>query len=135
LEAQRISCFELRTIFPVTVSQRYLILGLIPSDLYAGTVSEEEVSAALGYLVHLVAMMSKYLAIPLRYRHCNSSRSAIQGDRAAAYRFRGGRWNEDNWNMGLGCWIEMWNAFVRCVRLPAKARVLHQSEVSVRICH
>jgi hypothetical protein len=50
--------------------------------------------------------------IPLRYRlHCNSSRSAIQDDRAAAP-FQGGRWNEDNWNKGFDCWIEMWNAFV-----------------------
>jgi hypothetical protein len=132
LEAQRIKLFrELRTIFPVTVTldQRYLILGLeIPSDLYAGTVSEEEVSAALGYLAHLVAMMSKYLAIPLRYRlHCNSSRSAIQDDRAAAFPLFQGRTVERG---QLEYGVRLLDRNVECIcrmkgiRLPAKARVL-----------
>jgi hypothetical protein len=132
LQAQRIKLFrELRTIFPVTVSldQRYLIVGLeIPSDLYAGTVTEEEVSASLGYLAHLVAMMSKYLAIPLRYRlHCNSSRSAIQDDRAAAFPLFQGRTVE---RMQLEYGVRLLDRNVECIcrskgiRLPAKAHVL-----------
>jgi hypothetical protein len=132
LQAQRIKLFrELRTIFPVTVSldQRYLIVGLeIPSDLYAGTVSEEEVSAALGYLAHLVAMMSKYLAVPLRYRlHCNSSRSAIQDDRAAAFPLFQGRTVERG---QLEYGVRLLDRNVECIcrnkgiRLPAKAHVL-----------
>jgi hypothetical protein len=132
LQAQRIKLFrELRTIFPVTVSvdQRYLIVGLeIPSDLYVGTVSEEEVSAALGYLAHLVAMMSKYLAVPLRYRlHCNSSRSAIQDDRAAAFPLFQGRTVERG---QLEYGVRLLGRNVQCIcrnkgiRLPAKAHVL-----------
>jgi Vacuolar sorting 38 and autophagy-related subunit 14 len=42
-------------------------------------ISEDDLSAALGYLCHVVFMLSKYLSIPLRYRLiCNSSRSAVQ---------------------------------------------------------
>jgi hypothetical protein len=132
LQAQRIKLFrELRTIFPVTVSldQRYLIVGLeIPLDLYAGTVSEEEVSASLGYLAHLVAMMSKYLALPLRYRlHCNSSRSAIQDDRASAFPLFQGRTVERG---QLEYGVRLLDRNVECIcrskgiRLPAKAHVL-----------
>jgi hypothetical protein len=134
LQAQRVKLFrELRTVFPVTVSldQRYLIIGLeIPahSDLYAGRVSEEEISAALGYLAHLVAMMSKYLAVQLRYRlHCNSSRSAIQDDRAAAFPLFQGRTVERE---QLEHGVRLLDRNVECIcrskgiRLPAKAHVL-----------
>lgn len=132
LQAQRIKLFrELVTIFPVTVSldQRYLIVGLeIPLDLYAGTVSEEEVSASLGYLAHLVAMMSKYLAVQLRYRlHCNSSRSAIQDERAAAFPLFQGRTVE---RAQLEYGVRLLDRNVECIcrskgiRLPPKAHVL-----------
>lgn len=60
----------------------YLIRGLrLPVDIYTTTVPEEEINASLGYCAHLVYMIAKYLAIPLRHRiFCNSSRSAIQQD-------------------------------------------------------
>ena len=88
---------ELGAIYPISIvdgrdesgkngsggeSRRYLIRGLeIPTDLYNNStnVSEEEISAALGFCCHLVVMLSKYLGVPLRYRiFCNSSRSAIR---------------------------------------------------------
>jgi len=53
----------------------------IPNDLHSGSVSEEEISAALGFLCHSIVMIGKYLSIALRYRIvCNSSRSAVQED-------------------------------------------------------
>jgi len=60
----------------------FLIRGLrLPTDIYTTTISEEEVNTALGYCAHLVFMVAKYLAIPLRYRiFCNGSRSAIELD-------------------------------------------------------
>ena len=60
----------------------YLIRGLrLPVDIYTTTVPEEEINASLGYCVHLVFMIAKYLTIQLRHRiFCNSSRSAIQQD-------------------------------------------------------
>jgi hypothetical protein len=46
-----------------------------------GSVGEDDLSAALGHLCHVVSMLSKYLTIPLRYRLiCNSSRSAVQDE-------------------------------------------------------
>lgn len=85
LEAQRIKLLkELRTIYPIRchAGQTYFIRGQeIPSDLHAGNVSEEEISAALGFLCHSLVMMSKYFSITLRYRIvCSSSRSAVQED-------------------------------------------------------
>jgi hypothetical protein len=75
---------ELRVIYPIQCmsEHRYFIRGLeLPSDLHNGDVSEDEVSAALGFVCHSLVMISKYLSIPLRYRIiCNSSRSAVQDD-------------------------------------------------------
>lgn len=83
LAAQQIRLFrELRTIYPVTVQtdQRYRIRGLeIPADVLTSTVGDEELSAALGYLCHLVAMMSKYLGVELRHRLLpHGSRSTVE---------------------------------------------------------
>ena len=60
----------------------YLIRGLrLPVDIYTTTVPEEEINASMGFCVHLVFMIAKYLTIQLRHRiFCNSSRSAIQQD-------------------------------------------------------
>jgi len=60
----------------------YLIRGLrLPADIYATTISEEEVNTSLGYCAHLVFMVAKYLGISLRHRiFCNGSRSAIELD-------------------------------------------------------
>lgn len=85
LEAQRIKQLdELRMIYPIRgqAEDTWFIRGQeIPRDLHSGGISEEEISAALGFLCHSVVMIAKYLAIPLRYRIvCSSSRSAIQQD-------------------------------------------------------
>jgi predicted double-glycine peptidase len=84
-EIQRIKLMkELRSIYPIQCKpeQHYFIRGIeLPSDLHVGLVTEDEISAALGYICHSLVMMSKYLSIPLRYRIvCNSSRSAVQED-------------------------------------------------------
>lgn len=85
LEAQRIKLLEeLQMTYPIRcqAEETWFIRGQeVPKDLHAGGVSEEEVSAALGFLCHSVVMISKYLSIALRYRIvCNSSRSAVQQD-------------------------------------------------------
>jgi hypothetical protein len=77
---------ELSTIYPISQKDdQYIIRGLaLPSDVYATTTTEEEVSAALGFVCHLVVMMSKYLSIQLRHRiYANSSRSAVAQDGGA----------------------------------------------------
>jgi hypothetical protein len=74
---------ELSTIYPISQKDdQYTIRGLaLPSDAYATSISEEEVSAALGFVCHLVVMMSKYMSIQLRHRlYANSSRSAVAQD-------------------------------------------------------
>lgn len=85
LEAQRIKLIrELRTIYPISIIDhdppKYLVRGLeLPTDLQTSTVTEDEISAALGFICHLVCQIQKYLSIQFRYRiFCNSSRSAIQ---------------------------------------------------------
>ena len=84
-EAQRVKLLkDLRAIYPIQCKpdQHYFIRGVeLPPDLHVGLVTEDEISAALGYICHSLVMMSKYLSIPLRYRIvCNSSRSAVQED-------------------------------------------------------
>ena len=89
LEARRIKILrDLRHIYPISIAQgeeRYSIRDLrIPADMHAGGVTEDELSAALGFLCHLISLMSKYMGVQLRYRvFCNSSRSAIQDDGGA----------------------------------------------------
>ena len=47
---------------------------------------KKKFSAALGFLCHSIVMISKYLAIALRYRIvCNSSRSAVQQDATTVF--------------------------------------------------
>jgi len=91
LIAQRIRLLhDLRLVYPISVDtgeQRYRIRGLeIPDNVLSGTVPDDEMAAAIGSLCHLVAMMSKYLNVPLRYRlYCHASRSAVQDDRASVF--------------------------------------------------
>lgn len=86
LETRRIKLLrDLRSLYPIALVQhdnRFLIRDLrIPSDMHAGLVADDEISAGLGFLCHLVMLLSKYLGIQLRYRvFFNSSRSAIQED-------------------------------------------------------
>jgi hypothetical protein len=92
LEARRMKLLrDLRTLYPITYLQgedRFCCIRdlKIPLDIHSGTIGEEELSAAFGYLCHLVSLISKYLNIQLRYRlFTNSSRSAIQEDGGAIY--------------------------------------------------
>lgn len=90
LEARRAKLLrDLHLIYPIQClpDNVYTIRGLhLPSDLHGPGVPDAVISAALGYVCHLVYMCSKYLCIPLRYRlFCNSSRSAVQDDGVAVY--------------------------------------------------
>jgi hypothetical protein len=96
LEAQQIRLMrELSFIYPIDVhgDKHYFIRGLeIPTDCYAGTVSEEVTSAAFGFLCHLTSLTSKYLGLHIRYKlHCQSSRSAIQDENGNTYPLFPGR--------------------------------------------
>jgi hypothetical protein len=49
-----------------------------PDDIHTPIVSDDQISSALGYVCQLVALVSKYLDVPLRYTLiCKASRSAI----------------------------------------------------------
>lgn len=135
LEAQRIKLFtELRNIYRVTVNpeQRFFIQGLeIPFELYGGSVIEEEVSAALGYLAHLITMMSKYLAVQMRYRiYCFSSRSAIQDDRGAAFPLFQGRTIERE---QLEHGVRLLDRNVECMLRTRGARVAPKAHVLAKV--
>jgi len=106
MKTKRKKCMEVR--FLLEVRQRKLIKGLsniypiritkpgigtyrgtlysiggvhLPHDMHSVAISDEMISAGLGFVCHLVFMSSKYLSIPLRYRLIyNCSRSAIQDD-------------------------------------------------------
>jgi hypothetical protein len=96
LTAQQVSLVQqLQTIYPIAMlsGSVYSIRGFnLPADLFAGNLSEDELSAALGYSCHAVHMLSKYLVIQLRYRLlCHNSRSGIQDDRAILYPLFQGR--------------------------------------------
>jgi Vacuolar sorting 38 and autophagy-related subunit 14 len=91
LQAERIRLIkELSTIYPITVEveQHYFIRGLgIPSELYTGSsVADDATSAALGFLTHLISLLSKYTGVHIRYKLiCQSSRSAIQDEYGSTY--------------------------------------------------
>eukprot|EP00968_Pinguiococcus_pyrenoidosus_P015575 scaffold1439_cov282-Pinguiococcus_pyrenoidosus.AAC.11 len=61
-------------------NKEWAIRGLeLPKDLSGK--DDEHISSALGYAAHLVLMLSKYLAVPLRYQILYySSRSAIRDE-------------------------------------------------------
>jgi hypothetical protein len=93
LEANRIQLLRrLRLIFPIRVMpintpvnppnyprQQFTIANLpFPCDIHTPIVSDDQVSAALGLVCHMVSLTSKYLGIPLRYALiCKFSRSAV----------------------------------------------------------
>lgn len=81
LEARQVKLVsDLQTIYPITLteSNEYAIRDLeLPADLNMR--DDEHISSALGYVVHLVLLLSKYLEVPLRYRLIyNASRSMIK---------------------------------------------------------
>jgi len=61
-----------------TVPQ-YTIAGVpLPNDVHSPSVADDQVSSALGFTCHMVALTSKYLGISMRYPIvCKFSRSAI----------------------------------------------------------
>lgn len=63
-------------------SDRTLMIRQLPIPLNNLTGCEDEhISTALGYVAHMVCMLSKYLEVPLRYRIIYlSSRSAVSDD-------------------------------------------------------
>lgn len=77
---------ELGTVYPIEYvgAGEYTIRGIkiANSDLtIAGRTEEEQVTTALGYIAHLVFMLSKYLNVNLRYKIIPySSRSYIKDD-------------------------------------------------------
>ncbi|KAL3791214.1 hypothetical protein ACHAW5_007797 [Stephanodiscus triporus] len=93
LEANRIQLLRrLRLIFPIRVMpintplnppnfprHQFTIANLpFPCDIHTPIVSDDQVSAALGLVCHMVSLTSKYLGIPLRYALiCKFSRSAV----------------------------------------------------------
>jgi len=59
----------------------YTIRGIPLKTKLLANQSEEYTSTALGYVCHLVSMLSKYLQVPLRYRLIyKASRSSIGDD-------------------------------------------------------
>ena len=84
--AKRLSLLaELRALYPIQEQEkgkRYAVRGIVlpPEAGFAGA-PEEQVSTALGYTCHLVALASKYLAVPLRYLpHHMVSRSSVRDE-------------------------------------------------------
>lgn len=69
LEARQLKLLsELQAVYPIErlVSGDYAIRGLdLPNDLSSR--DDDHVGAALGYVVHLLILMAKYLEISLRY--------------------------------------------------------------------
>jgi hypothetical protein len=96
LEANRIHLLQqLRLLFPIKLvpitnvvhppnhpQHQYTISNIpLPEDIHTPTVSDDQVSFALGLVCHLVSLTSKYLAVPLRYMLiCKFSRSAVLFD-------------------------------------------------------
>lgn len=73
LEARQVKLLsDLQTLYPIDRIEgsggEYAIRGIeLPTDLTANK-DDEQVAAALGYVVHLTLLASKYLEVPLRYQ-------------------------------------------------------------------
>ena len=87
---------QLRTIYPITISEDkngarvFLIRGIALPDTNVYSHVEEQIATALGYVAHLVFMISKYLEIPLRYRLIHhASRSFVRDAISSASGGRG----------------------------------------------
>ena len=83
LEARQLKLVgELQTIYPIELVRstgRYAIKGLELPAFDCPARDEEQLTTALGYLVHLLLLLSKYLDVPLRYQPLYfSSRSLIK---------------------------------------------------------
>ena len=83
LEARQLKLVgELQTIYPIELVRstgRYAIRGLEMPAFDCPAREEEQLTTALGYLVHLLLLLSKYLGVPLRYQLLYfSSRSLVK---------------------------------------------------------
>lgn len=66
LEARQMKLLgELQSIYPIErLEQEYAIRGLeLPADIVNSTRDDEHISSALGYVCHVVFMLSKYLQV------------------------------------------------------------------------
>jgi hypothetical protein len=97
IEAHRAQLLKrLRLIFPIKLvrltvegqgtltnsapsQHQFTISGIpLPDDIHHPATSDDQVSTALGFTCHLIALVSKYLDIPMRYRIvCKFSRSVV----------------------------------------------------------
>lgn len=84
---------ELQALYPIEqlASGRYCIRGLELPPLDCPAKDEEALCTALGYLVHLLSLLSKYLQAPLRYQMLYFSsrsmmRDAVSGISVPLYR-------------------------------------------------
>lgn len=83
LEARQVKLLsELQSIYPIGSTENGFAINKL--EIPRGYQGDDEViSSALGYVTHLVIMLSKYLRIPLRYQLIyNASKSAVR-DRVA----------------------------------------------------
>jgi hypothetical protein len=102
LEAHRAHLLnQLKLIFPIKVvlvdaqledakstpvHHEFTIAGIpLPDDVHHPSISDDQISIALGFTCHLIALTSKYLDVPLRFKIvCKYSRSAIIDDGGGA---------------------------------------------------
>lgn len=95
LEAHRVHLLKhLKLIFPIKIvlvdprggvaisspfRHEFTIAGIpLPDDIHSTSMSDDQVSTALGFTCHLITLTSKYLDVPLRHKIvCKYSRSAI----------------------------------------------------------
>ena len=85
VSAKRLSLLaELRALYPIVEverARRYTVRGIVLPDRDLTALPEEQVSTALGYTCHVVALAAKYLGVPLRYLPCHmGSRSTIRDE-------------------------------------------------------
>ena len=89
LEARQVRLLaDLHAIYPISPlekDQGWAIRCLeLPRDLSSGAFDDDHISSALGYVVHVTVLLSKYLQVPLRYQLVYAaSRSAVR-DRVAS---------------------------------------------------
>lgn len=135
-EAQRINLVRgLQTVYPITIDPQkgFLIRNLqLPVDIKTTTVTDEELSAALGFACHLVFIMSKYLSVGLRHKlFCNSSRSAVQQDNVTVYPLFSVRGRVEREKLDYG--IQLLGENVNCMLLTFEIEFTLQSHILQRL--
>ena len=92
LEARQVKLIgELHAIYPIheTEAREFAIRGLeLPVDL--SSKDDEHVSSALGFVCHVMVMLSKYLEVPLRYQLIFSASRSLVRDRVFSSGASGG---------------------------------------------